>query len=137
MKYKVPQFIEVEDKLFGPLTAKQGIYLAGGVGVLAVLYAMLPMMLALLIGLPFAGLGAALAFYKRDGTPFAKLIEYGFYYYIRNKLYIWKHHSKKIDPKSAAAKAAAGIPEMYVPKLTESKLKDLAWSLDIKEHLNK
>lgn len=135
MKFKVPQFIEVEDKLFGPLTAKQGIYLAGGVGVLVLLYSVLPLIFTLLFGVPFAILGGALAFYKRNGTPFAKLIEFGFYYYTRNKLYIWKHRDKSTEVKKDAVSAIT--PEMYVPKLTESKLKDLAWSLDIKEHLSK
>jgi hypothetical protein len=29
MQFRVPQFIDIEDKLFGPLTFKQFIYLAG------------------------------------------------------------------------------------------------------------
>src|SRR3989344_2665997 len=32
MEYQVPQFIEVEDKIIGPLTLKQFIYLAGEAG---------------------------------------------------------------------------------------------------------
>ncbi len=131
MKFKVPQFIEVEDKLFGPLTAKQGVYLAGGVGFFVLLYSVLPFFVAIILGAPVAALGAALAFYKRDGMPFSKLLEYGFYYFTRNKLYIWKHQNK-----AAVSKAEVISGEMYVPKLTESKLKDLAWSLDIKEHLH-
>ena len=30
MQYQVPQFIEVEDKIFGPLTFKQLVYVVGG-----------------------------------------------------------------------------------------------------------
>ena len=32
MRFQVPQFIEIESKIFGPLTFKQFIYLAGGGG---------------------------------------------------------------------------------------------------------
>ena len=32
MMFSVPQFIDVEDKIIGPLTLKQFIYLAGGAG---------------------------------------------------------------------------------------------------------
>jgi len=32
MRFEVPQFIEVEDKIFGPFTWKQFIYLMGGEG---------------------------------------------------------------------------------------------------------
>ncbi|TSC80302.1 MAG: hypothetical protein G01um101429_152 [Parcubacteria group bacterium Gr01-1014_29] len=31
-QFQVPQFIEVEDKIFGPLTTKQFFYLLGGGG---------------------------------------------------------------------------------------------------------
>ncbi len=34
MRFEVPQFIDVEDKIFGPFTFKQFLYLAGGAGLL-------------------------------------------------------------------------------------------------------
>jgi len=33
MRFEVPQFIDVEDKLFGPLTFTQFVYLAGSGGI--------------------------------------------------------------------------------------------------------
>jgi hypothetical protein len=42
MHYQVPQFIEIEDKIFGPLTLKQFIYLAGGVGLCLIFFSLLP-----------------------------------------------------------------------------------------------
>ena len=42
MDYQVPQFIEVEDKLVGPLTFKQFVYLAGGAGICVILFVFLP-----------------------------------------------------------------------------------------------
>ena len=33
MRFEVPQFVDIEDKIFGPLTFKQFIYIAGGAGV--------------------------------------------------------------------------------------------------------
>ncbi|TSC61742.1 MAG: SsrA-binding protein, partial [Parcubacteria group bacterium Athens0416_74] len=32
MQFQVPQFIEVEDKIVGPLTFKQFVFIAGGLG---------------------------------------------------------------------------------------------------------
>jgi hypothetical protein len=52
-----------------------------------------------------------------------------------NKLYIWKKESKvepKIESSNDEAKKYAGI---MVPKISDSKLKDLTWSLDIKESI--
>ena len=45
MQFQVPQFIEIEDKIFGPLTFKQFIYLAGGGGLCFLLYTILPFFL--------------------------------------------------------------------------------------------
>ena len=38
MRFQVPQFIEVEDKIFGPMTLKQFIYMAGGAGLSFLIY---------------------------------------------------------------------------------------------------
>lgn len=133
MRFQVPQFIEIEDKIFGPLTFKQFIYVAGGIGIAVVLFTFLPKFLAILFSLPVVGLAAALAFYKVNEKPFINVVEAFFNYTITNKLYIWK----KEDKVPAAREANQRIPEqVYVPKLSESKLKELTWSLDIKENQN-
>ena len=59
MQFQVPQFIEVEDKIVGPLTFKQFIYLAGGGGVIAILYAFLPLFFVILLGIPVAAFALA------------------------------------------------------------------------------
>ena len=45
MRFEVPQFIEIEDKIFGPLTWKQFIYLAGGAGFGVIAFFLLPFVL--------------------------------------------------------------------------------------------
>ena len=45
------------------------------------------------------------------------------------KLYIWKKEEKKARGKEQK-KPEEGL---YVPKLSESKLKDMSWSLDVLE----
>ena len=131
MRFQVPQFIEVESKIFGPLTLKQFIYLAGGAGIIFLLYVSLPFFLMILLALPIGALSLALAFYKVNNQPFIKLIESALHYSSSPKIYIWKKREiKKREEKKETEKTSAPI---YVPKLTKSKLKDLAWSLDIKE----
>lgn len=132
MQFQVPQFIEVEDQIFGPLTVKQFIYLAGAAGFAAMMLVLLPFFVAVIISLPVAALGAALAFYKVNNRSFVELIQSAFQFYSSNNLYIWKPKELKYESEVAAV-----IPEkqqqMYVPKASNSRLKDLAWSLDIKE----
>lgn len=131
MRYQVPQFIEIEDKLFGPLTARQFIYLAGAAGVGLAAFSTLPFMIAALITAPVAALGLALAFYTMNGRPFLTVLEHGFRYFVGSKLYLWNaERTKRTESPSRAAQVPA---EALVPKLSESKLKDLAWSLNIKD----
>ncbi len=134
MRFQVPQFIEIEDKVVGPLSIKQFVYLAGGAGMVFVAWRFLPLFLAILV-IPIVGsLALALAFYKFNNKPFIDLLESGFSFYTGEKLYIWKKQDKKIEPKEAGAPKAPA--QIYVPRLSDSKLKDLAWSLDINEKVN-
>jgi hypothetical protein len=133
MRYQVPQFIEIEDKIIGPLTIKQFVYLAGGAGMSFIAYRLLPLLLALPVIAVIIVLSLALAFYKVNNRNFIDLMESIFFFYTRDRLYIWKKEPRKIEQQKVVASAA---PEVFVPKLSESKLKDLAWSLDINENQN-
>lgn len=136
MRFQVPQFIEIEDKIFGPLTFKQFIYVAGGIGVAVVLFTFLPKFFAILFSLPVVALAAALAFYKVNEKPFINVVEAFFHYTLTNKLYIWKKEEKVMNNEQLTMNKEGPIEQVYVPKLSESKLKELTWSLDIKENQN-
>lgn len=136
MEYQVPQFIEVEDKIIGPLTLKQFIYLAGAAGLCIIFFVYLPLILAVLLAIPVGGLGVALAFYRMNGKSFIEVLEAGFNYYTGAKLFLWKHQEPGLKERTAAAQAAqaaadAARPAPHAPRLTRGKLSDLAWSLDI------
>ena len=128
MRFQVPQFIEVENKIFGPLTFKQFLYLAGGGGISFVLWSVIPRLIGLPIIVAVVGLSLALAFYKFNNKPFIYLLEATLRYGIGAKLYVWHK-----EPKNPVA-SSEDVPEaeqLYVPKLSDSKLKELAWSLDV------
>lgn len=129
MRFQVPQFIDVEDKIFGPLTFKQFVYLAGGGGLCAILFTLLPKFIAFLVSAPVAIFALALAFYKINSKPFVEIVEAFVTYTLGSKLYIWKKEEKKPVAGEREVKATA---QVYVPKLSESKLKDLSLALDIR-----
>ncbi|HEY1037100.1 MAG TPA: PrgI family protein [Candidatus Paceibacterota bacterium] len=133
MKYQVPQFIEVEDKIFGPFTFRQFVYMVGALGICFIAYRMLPLLVAILVMIPAGGLGAALAFYRPNKRPFIEMVESAFNFMITSKLYIWKKEEKKVEPKTTEEIIQAAKSSIVVPRLSESKLKDLTWSLDINE----
>lgn len=134
MQFQVPQFIEVEDKIFGPLTFKQFVYLAGGVGAGYLLWRVLPIYIAAPLIAASVGLGASLAFFKYNGQPFILALEHGFFYFTRSKLYLWSNELRDAKKDEVAAVAEAPVAT-YVPKLSENRLHELAWSLDIKERI--
>ena len=131
MRFQTPQFIEVEDKIFGPFTFKQMIYVAGGFGAAFILWTYLQHFLALLIGAPILALGLGLAFYKINNRPLIEVAEAAFSYVFNARLYIWKKNKKKVTKKKTVKQDTQKTS--FVPKLSESKLKDLSWSLDIQE----
>src|ERR1035437_1141385 len=90
MRYQVPQFIEIEDKIIGPLTIKQFVYLAGGAGMSFIAYRFLTLLLALPVIAVIIVLSLALAFYKVNNRNFIELLESVFSFYTKERLYIWK-----------------------------------------------
>lgn len=90
MRFEVPQFIEIEDKIFGPFTWKQFIYLCGGTGISIVLFITTPFIIFLIFGLPLAGISALLAFYPVNNRPFSVFLESMFNYYTNTTNYRWK-----------------------------------------------
>lgn len=138
MQFQVPQFLDVEDKVIGPLTIKQFLYAAGGLGLAYISYRFIPWISVALI--PMAGfgiLGGMLAFYKHNNKPFVFLIESAYNYLRSDHLYVWKRRDKDAQVSLAlnitnftpAANAESGIPLAK----EGSKLNDLTWSIDVKK----
>ena len=135
MQFQVPQFIEVEDTIFGPLTFRQFVYIAGGVGIAVIAWQFLPFIFAAPIMGGAVALGAALAFVKYNDRPLIYMLEYGFYYLIGHKLYLWDNSRKMKNVSTSVAQQVQDNRGLGIPKLSDSKLHELAWSLDIKERI--
>ncbi len=136
MQFQVPQFIDVEDKIFGPFTFKQFIYLIGGGGLAFVAFRFLPAPLNWPFALMAGALGAAFAFVEIHKKPLIYFVEAAFWYFVHKKLYIWKKREKKIDSsKNSIQLPSETNTAVTIPKLSKDKLEDLAWGLDINEHV--
>jgi len=131
MRFQVPQFIETEDKIVGPLTFKQFIYIAGAGGACVAIYFFLPLFIAVFLILPIAAFGIALAFLKINNRPFVYTVEAFLKYTIGGRLYIWKHQPKENIEKDGEQKEIS--PSSYIPKVGQSKLGEMTWDLDVKD----
>lgn len=126
MRFEVPQFIDIEDKIFGPFTWKQFVYLLGGGGATFILFITLPFVLFVVAAAPVIALSVALAFYEVNNRPFVVLLEAFVGYFTGARLYLWKKVEKK-----AVAKAAEAVPKAtYLPPGT-SNLASLSRKLEI------
>lgn len=114
MRFEVPQFIEIEDKIFGPFTWRQFVYLGGGVGMGIVTFLVFPKIIFALVGLPLAGLGFLLAFYPVNNRPFSVFLESVFTFYRGRRMYHWKKKNDTIY---------RGDPSGYTPQSLSATLK--------------
>jgi hypothetical protein len=132
MQFKVPQFLDIEDKIFGPFTFREFAYLAGGAGLCFVLYRLLGLVLGAIPILAIAGFVLALTFYKPNNKPFIYMLESGFKYFTQSKLYVWKKHmGKNAQMQPAGEKEKIQMMSQNPSRLNASKLRDLAWSLNV------
>lgn len=127
MRFEIPQFIEVEDKIFGPFTWKQFVYLVGGGGAVFMLFIFLPFPIFLILAAPVAALAAGLAFYPVNNQPLSLFLEAIFSYASRSRLYLWK----KGEKKPVAAEEAAGAP-LYTPPSGSNRISSLSRKLELR-----
>jgi hypothetical protein len=135
MQFKVPQFLEIEDKIFGPFTFRQFVYLAGGAGICFILYKLLGLKWGALPIIVIGGFAGALTFYRPNNKPFINMLEAGVKYLAQSKLYIWKKGGEESNESLRTASRNQSAETSMAPqdpaKLSGSKLRDLAWSLDV------
>jgi PrgI family protein len=90
MQFQVPQFIETEDKVVGPLSLRQFMYIgAAGLGS-AILYFTVTSWLWLLLTIVLLGAAIGIAFIKIGGRPLGNVLLSGLGFYWRPQTYIWK-----------------------------------------------
>ncbi len=105
----------------------------GGAGAGYIAWKFLPFYLSIFVIAPIALLALLLAFVPINGKPFIFTLQAAIQYLFANRLYLWKKVPKKLGPLEEAKRALTSA----VPKLSESKLKDLTWALDINQHVKK
>ncbi|TSD02805.1 MAG: hypothetical protein Greene071436_384 [Parcubacteria group bacterium Greene0714_36] len=124
----------IEDKVIGPFTIKQFLYLAAGGGLVLLAYAFLQTFLFFPTAVLVGALAASLAFLKVNEQPFPLLLKNAILYLWHPRLYLWRKEEPKQMSKRGAIKKQE-TPVKAIPKLSASKLVDLAWSLDIEKKL--
>jgi len=129
MRFEVPQFIEIEDKIFGPFTWKQFVYLCGGIGIAAVTFFAMPLYIFVILGLPAAILAFLLAFYPVNNRPFSIFLESVVHFYKSNRIYYWR--KKEANTYSNVKDIPAETTPVVSPTKTSSGINSLARKLEL------
>jgi hypothetical protein len=134
MQYSVPQFIDVEDKIVGPFTGKQTLYLMLGGGLIILIFSFFQLgffLLSLVIIVPAV---LIFAFYKPKGITVAQYLANFFKYHTSNHIYIWRREYEGSFMKQVQKKKKA--TEVETKTVSKSKIRELAWVLDTSTELN-
>ncbi|MBP6948458.1 MAG: PrgI family protein [Candidatus Pacebacteria bacterium] len=134
MQFRVPQFIDMEDKIIGPLTLKQFGYVVGAGGVSFIIWTFIPIkILAILLIIPIAGLFLALAFVKHNNRSFGEFLENAFAYYTNPKVYTWKQPTPEVNTNEANIDKIVSdtTKQMIISKTDRDRIHDLSLGLDV------
>ena len=136
-QFQIPQFITIEDKVIGPFTIKQFLYLAFGAGIIGITYFFFQSFISIPVALLVGTLAGSLAFLKINEQPFPAILWHAGAYFFRPRLYIWKQAEKKPAGSGRSAEKKPQTVVSAIPKISQSRLTDLAWSLDIEQKLKR
>ncbi len=132
MRFEVPQFIEIEDKIFGPLTWRQFLYLGGGVGMAVVMFFTLPFFIFLFFGFPLAALSGALSFYPINNRPFSFFLEAVINYISSQHLYLWRQKADVVHKQSSLQMRGSDTPPIsFSPNPSGKNITTLARRLEL------
>ena len=87
-QFVVPQFLEVEDKIIGPITVRQFLILLVTSLILFIVFKLTDLQLFLIISVPLGGMAAILAFAKVNGQTF--------HYFLLNIVQTLKRPSRRV-----------------------------------------
>ena len=97
MQFQVPQFIETEDKVIGPFSIRQFIYIGVGAGICAMFYFMFATWLWMIFSIVIMGAAGAFAFIKIDGRPFINIVLSAFSFYWKPQTYLWRSEQQQAN----------------------------------------
>lgn len=134
-QYQIPQFIDIEDKILGPLTIRQFFYFLAAAAIGFVLWNFLTFQYFLIAMVIIGGLSVMFAFVKINGKSFNAFVHNLVSFIFSSQRYLWK---KEIPVAVSQEKHQEKKQKNDVAKImSENELKNLASSLDIKEnHIN-
>lgn len=130
MLFSVPQYIDIEDKVAGPLTARQLLWMIGMGAVLLVLWNIFDPAAFFVSAVPTVLIFVAFAFVRPYGQPMIMFFKNAILFIVRPKVYVWNRVPEPLKKERSGEMAA---PTKATPKvLTPEEIRRLAQTVDRK-----
>ena len=137
MQYAVPQFIEIEDKVIGPLTVKQFLYLVVGGVFLLITWALADISLFILMAVLTSAVIIPFAFVKMNGRPFEIYLVSAVKFFTSPKVRLWLRDTTASKFKATDSNkrgkiiSKAQTQEIGDKKFNRSRIQELSQILDM------
>lgn len=129
MMFSVPQFIDVEDKIAGPFTWKQLLWMIGMGAMLLVFFKIFDTALFFVAAVPTVLAFVALAFYKPNGFPLSTYIFHAILFVFRPKIAVWERPTR-FQPTVRASEKKEEAVVVHDKHVDHEKLLELARIMD-------
>lgn len=124
MQFKIPQFLERQPLIIGPLAFKQSLYFGVAILILVYIHSVAPFPIFLICAVVLISVAFGLAFVKIEGVPLPEVITQSFGFVLAPKTYLWekKENLRPVKFRAQKQKQEKQEPLKVTPK---SILKEL------------
>lgn len=133
-QFVVPQFIEVESKVIGPISVRQFIILLGTAGIMYLEFELFSFVVFIVLAVITLAIGGTFAFAKVNSQPFHIFILGVIQTAKRPRLSIWHREGpvRTIEKAGRKDKKSKSKKDQFVPKpdVSQSHLAELALIMD-------
>lgn len=131
-KFVVPQFIENEDKILGPITVRQFLICLGSVFAIFIEYTIFQLPYSIFFIVPTAGLAGVFSFLKINGQPFHIFFINFLQTQTRPPLRVWHRDLTNSELRSLIGKPQeiAAPPVVSKARPESTRLRDLALTVN-------
>lgn len=129
MQFNVPQFIDIEDKIVGPFTAKQLGWMGAAGVLLLICWNFLDFSAFIIVAIVISAIFGALAFYRPYNQPLLKFLMSSISFLFRPRIYVWRRYYDNMNTRKSPDKSEKG--KVFQKKTLDSeKLAEITKRLD-------
>jgi len=131
LQYNIPQFIDSEDKIIGPVTIRQMAYLAIGTVIIGFLFMYKPnIVVFFILAVPIGMTCLAFAFFKINGLNFEVMIANIISFISKPTLMLWSRQIENVEPIIKVVIEKRNTNNLVMGEYSQSKVEELAWLMD-------